>query len=162
MIQLPITFAVDGVAVAKGRPRVVRRRKKGGGQALVALTPAATVAWEERVRQVAWAAGIRPYPGPLVVTVTTYLPDLRAVDVDNLAKAVKDGLEGVAYANDRQVFKLVTEKDCDPDRPRVVIGLAHHPGWSYAKGKKPGEYVRVRPAPQDTRPVALTPVEDRR
>ena len=41
-------------------------------------------------------------------------------DIDNVIKAVLDGLNGVAYADDSQVVALSASK-CYSDDPRVVV-----------------------------------------
>lgn len=61
--------------------------------------------------------------GPVCVSVTVYgklpsatpkkfdsLPNVRKPDIDNIAKSVLDGLNGVAYEDDRQVVQLFVTK----------------------------------------------------
>ena len=101
---------------AKERPRLGRRRK--------AFTPAATLEWEA---DLAWAWGQQDFPvleGPVamemefhkeeVVVRVTELPEdsrsrLRG-DVDNYVKIVLDGLNEVAYLDDRQVVLMTAAK----------------------------------------------------
>lgn len=44
-----------------------------------------------------------PLEGDLIATVTFYLKDKKHGDLDNLLKAILDGMQGVAFFNDRQV-----------------------------------------------------------
>lgn len=68
--------------------------------------------YKERVGWCAKAAGARkPLEGDLHVHAIAYLlakgPE---PDVDNLGKAFLDGLNTIAFIDDRQVVKLTTEK----------------------------------------------------
>jgi Holliday junction resolvase RusA-like endonuclease len=59
--------------------------------------------------------------GPVALTLDFYPPDRRG-DGDNRVKVLQDSLEGLAYANDRQVRRMAWELH-EPDRadPRVVM-----------------------------------------
>nr|WP_314638707.1 RusA family crossover junction endodeoxyribonuclease [uncultured Olsenella sp.] len=114
--------------VGKARPRVTTRN----GRAM-AYTPAKTRRFEALVSR-AWReqatedrSGFR---GPVVVTVEVWRelartnpkcwrdrPDLGKPDLDNVAKAVLDALNGVAYADDSQVVSFVAIK-----HPRLPYG----------------------------------------
>ena len=128
-----ITFTVLGAPVPKGRPRVVARRRKGGGMFPVAITPERTVQWEQAVRRAAEQARITPMTGPVRLTCAFFLPTRRRVDIDNLGKAVMDALNGIAFADDSQVFELATSKRLDAKAPRVVVGLWPCEGWEPAQ-----------------------------
>lgn len=116
-----VQFVVPGDPVAKGRPRVTMRGKHAH-----AYTPKKTVAFENKVALFAQDAGVERIDGPVCLNVVAIFarpnrlrrkkdPDgrmpcaLRA-DVDNIAKAVADGLNGIAYADDKQVHRLVVSK----------------------------------------------------
>lgn len=45
-------------------------------------------------------------------------------DADNHAKAILDGLNGICFADDAQVTKLVVEKYKDAENPRAEIELS--------------------------------------
>lgn len=99
---------IEGRAYSKARPRVT------GGHA---YTPAATRAWEERVAWEFVQVHGRPcLPGPVAVRIEF---NQRSGDLDNLAKAVLDGLNGVAWIDDSQVCHLTVSR---PPEPR---GRAH-------------------------------------
>jgi Holliday junction resolvase RusA-like endonuclease len=63
------------------------------------------------------------FEGPVRVSLKFWLPSRRS-DGDNREKALLDALQGIAYANDRQVAPpLVLDWDCDAKHPRVVVTL---------------------------------------
>ena len=53
-----------------------------------------------------------------------YFPSLRG-DLDNRIKVLLDALQGVAYADDKQVFELHARRELDRENPRVEIDV--HP-----------------------------------
>ena len=57
-------------------------------------------------------ARVRPFRGPCEVRIWTSVLSGKpgAHDVDNVAKAVLDALDGVFYLDDRQVVRLVSER----------------------------------------------------
>lgn len=119
-------FSIPGAPVAKGRPRISTRN--GFARA---YTPAKTVSFENRVafagQQAIGTAG--PCEQALKLSVEVYLPipqswskkkqDSAALgqlrpcarpDVDNFAKAVLDGLNGIVWRDDAQVVELTASK----------------------------------------------------
>lgn len=132
-----IFILVEGVPVAKGRPRVTTR----GGFAR-AYTPAKTRAYESLVAEEGKEAMkelcLDPLETALHVQVNCYMPipkstskkirvkmldgDIRHTkkpDVDNLAKCF-DGLNGIAWLDDSQIVRLTATKQYS-DYPRVEI-----------------------------------------
>lgn len=108
-----------------GRPVPWQRRESAGGGR--SWTPQRTREYEERVGLLGRAAGLTPRSGPVAVEIDVYVSDGRVGDVDNYAKAVLDGLTGVAYEDDRQVVRLVVERHrADVDGVTVrVCGVRH-------------------------------------
>ena len=53
-----------------------------------------------------------------------YLADNRVVDLDNLSKAVLDGLKGIAFGDDCMVTRLLLTKEVRKDNPGVLIALS--------------------------------------
>jgi len=78
--------------------------------------------YEERVAWEAKAAGVTMFDGPVALTLWLYSKGRRRADIDNAAKSVMDGLNGVAYADDRQVVALhVYAMTGEPERVEVEI-----------------------------------------
>jgi Holliday junction resolvase RusA-like endonuclease len=113
-----IAFTVPGRARPKGRPRVDTR-----GATPHAYTPAATKAFEEIVFVTARCAAAHPMRGPVAVEIRFFGA---AGDVDNLCKAVLDGMRRACYEDDRQVVELrasLKRRDRNP-RTEVVVRSA--------------------------------------
>jgi crossover junction endodeoxyribonuclease RusA len=96
------SVVIKGVARAKGRPRSGRDRN-GRHQT---YTPATTKAWEETVGWEFVSAHGRPrLEGYLAVEIGFY-GTTPVADIDNLVKAVLDGLNEIAWVDDHQVVEL--------------------------------------------------------
>jgi Holliday junction resolvase RusA-like endonuclease len=143
-----IHFIVPGQPVAKGRPRVVAVGSSGrafGGRTTRTYTPGKTKAFEEAVGVLAIAAHAQagasgPVEGPVGIEIVSVLqrpkdkhrkkdPEglmLAPVrpDIDNLAKAVLDGLKHV-LKDDAQVCEAVFQKRyCEKGgSPRTEVRL---------------------------------------
>ena len=74
-------------------------------------------------------ARVRPFLGPCEVRIwTSVLPEKAgAHDVDNVAKAVLDALDGVFYRDDRQVVRLVSER-FEGHANRIAVRVRQLPG----------------------------------
>ena len=55
------------------------------------------------------------------VTLKLYFPDKRRRDIDNVAKAICDGMNGVVYDDDSQIKELVIRREMDRGRPRAEV-----------------------------------------
>lgn len=131
-----IRFTIPGVPVAKGRARSFQH----GGH-IRHVTPEKTVRYESLVAHVAAVAmaGGSPVEGPVRLCVMAYFPIpaswskkrqkaaldgfehvTKKPDLDNVVKAVKDGMNAVAWLDDSQVVSLVANKEYS-DRPRVEV-----------------------------------------
>lgn len=114
------TIWVEGRPVPKGRPRMTRRGR--------VFTPQSTIDRERLIAQTWLDAGFPVIEGPVSVTVelvqegewitVTPLEEGRASklrgDVDNYAKLALDGLNGVAYPDDKKVLEVHAYK-LEPD-----------------------------------------------
>jgi crossover junction endodeoxyribonuclease RusA len=67
------------------------------------------LAYKNQVGWAAKAAGVKQMTGDVEVIGTAYIYG-RSGDIDNLAKAWLDGLNGIAWIDDRQVKRLIVEK----------------------------------------------------
>ena len=127
---LSIAFAIPGKPFAKQRPRATRQGR--------VYTPAETVSFERQVGTIAKAHFTAPLTGPLRLTViATFEPaaslsarkreamigtyHTQRPDTDNCAKAVMDGLNRIAWADDAQVAEIVARKQWGTDEGTVVI-----------------------------------------
>jgi len=138
-----ITFTVPGEPQGKGRPRAFR-----AGKGIRMFTPAKTEAYEQQVASAGREAmaGREPLQGPLSVDLVAVVAvpqswskkrragaldgselPAKKPDADNVAKAVADGLNGIAYRDDAQVVDLRVRK---------------------RYGEVPGVRVEIRPAVQ--------------
>ncbi len=98
-----IRVIVPGRPVPKGRPRLGVR-----GKTAYVYTPPATREYEKLVGWVAKCNRCKPIDGAVAVTLTVYTRG--KMDVDNIAKSILDGLNGVAYWDDDQVVDLRVRK----------------------------------------------------
>lgn len=76
------------------------------------------------------AASIRPWFGPFEVRIWTSVMKEKpgAHDVDNVAKAILDALDGIFWRDDRQVVRLISERFVgDANRIAVKVTPLRHP-----------------------------------
>jgi len=105
-------IVVQGNPIPKARPVVTRRG---------AYTPAPTTAWETAV---GWAyRGRRNFSGPVALRLRFFRGNHIRVDLDNLVKAICDGLNGVAYEDDAQITHIEADKLYDAANPRCEIEI---------------------------------------
>lgn len=117
----PIIFFVSGEPRAK---QSFRASKSGRG----GFTPAYIKAWQS---DVGWTAlkAIRKIgmmdslEDNLTVTLTFFLGDLRRIDLDNLSKAVQDGLNKITWKDDQQNISLHLEKYVCRTRQGVLVKI---------------------------------------
>ena len=132
-VRLVARFVVPGVPFPKERPRgkVVPRRYQPGvlprESAFTAqvYTPKASKDAERVVGQVfrfrypryTDAVKVEAY----VLWLRFAVPDWRRRDIDNLAKTILDGLNGVAFPDDSQVVEVRSVKFVDKENPRTEV-----------------------------------------
>lgn len=129
-------FTIPGKPVGKGRPKFARR-----GNYVQTYTPEATAVYENWVRD-CWSRGNFPkLTGEIHATIAAVFPIPKSAskkrreamaageinpqtkpDLDNIAKAVLDSLNGLAYDDDSQVTRLSIQK-CYDVSPRCVVML---------------------------------------
>lgn len=117
-----LEIIVPGRPIAWGRPV----RAKGH-----TFTPSKTLAHERHVGAQAIAAVLRagetrpycPNPNLVSVEIDCHFADRRSLpDVDNLAKAVLDGLNKIAWDDDRQVESLTVRRHVGgEEQTRILI-----------------------------------------
>lgn len=121
------TFRVAGKPRGKGRPRF-----RNAGRFTQVYTPQETLAYEKEIAEEYLRAGGVMLEGPVWVTVMMaykipegvskkdreamlemeIVPNCRP-DIDNVLKAILDGLNGVAYHDDTQVAVVICERCYD-------------------------------------------------
>ena len=119
--SIVVAFTLDHRPHPKGRPRFGRGRT---------YTDDKTRAYEARVEKACRAAmkGRAPHAGPVELVALFEQRNAMGADVDNLLKAVSDAIEGVAFANDRQVCRIGAARVLKADVDRVSVAvLAAHP-----------------------------------
>lgn len=104
-------FRVEGRPVPKARPRVARGH---------AYTPQRTKDYEEIVRMAYKHIGGTKLEGAVFMKIMAvykapkksllYHDRTKKPDLDNIAKSIMDGLNGIAYEDDAQVSFLQIEK----------------------------------------------------
>ena len=110
-------FTIKGKPLAKARPQFSGRHGK-----FRTYTPQTTATYENLVKLEASKHFPTPLEGPVYVSIVFYLPrpqhliwktkPMHAIhsdkrpDIDNLAKSVIDGLNGVAFKDDGQISIL--------------------------------------------------------
>lgn len=142
---MTIAFTIPGVPRGKGRPKFARI-----GSGVRAYTPAETAAYENLVRMAFDVrAGYTPIPkdASVQLDVTAHfpvpksrpkrfhaaaqleqsVPHVQKPDMDNIIKAVLDGLNGVAFRDDAQVQRISAAKWYS-HAPRLEVSLTYnHP-----------------------------------
>jgi crossover junction endodeoxyribonuclease RusA len=106
------TCVIPEKPIAKGRPRLGRRGRVFTPQRTLDAEAAIAAAWDGPKFEGPVKLTVVFLYDSIEVTVEKY-PDgssrLRG-DVDNYLKTVMDGLNGVAWEDDKQVFAVVAEK----------------------------------------------------
>lgn len=106
------TFEVEGQPVPWKRTQGAGKRR---------YTHPKYRAWKKQIQVAARAAGVVLVDGAVCLTVEARVENRRFADVDNLAKAVLDALEGIAYGNDRQVCELRARRVLDREAPGLCV-----------------------------------------
>ena len=136
-----MTLTIEGEAVPQGRPRFTRNGH--------AYDPERSREYKEKVALAASLAmrgeQVFPRETPLrcIITVWKQMPKrfnqrqralakaeiLRPTvkpDIDNMAKAITDAMNGIVYADDSQIVELVCGKYYD-DKPGVIVTVEPMP-----------------------------------
>jgi Holliday junction resolvase RusA-like endonuclease len=132
----PLVFSMTGNPRGKGRPRATMR----GAHASM-YTDAKTRAYEASVKRLALAAmaGVPPLEGALSVSLRFRMPIPKSAtkkakaamsagetphtskpDIDNLQKALLDGMNGAVFRDDSQIVRAFTTKIYS-DKPGVDV-----------------------------------------
>ena len=132
-----ISFLIYGDPKGKGRPRVTRYGT---------YTPEATKKYEELVRRSWLNSGLEPFPDDATLYChihahfaipksctkkqrkeLAFAPHTKKPDCDNVAKAILDALNGLAFRDDSAIAKLVVEKTYTDANPYVGVVISDTP-----------------------------------
>ncbi len=134
---MKISLKVEGIPVAKGRPRFRRYGKFVG-----TYTPAKTLAAEKKLlSNVNKYKPSTPISEPIHLDITFFMPipkstskrkaellckeqkpHIKRPDLDNLVKLVKDALNGIFWNDDSQIFSMnVSKKYSDCPSTEITI-----------------------------------------
>lgn len=115
------SFVVPGAPVPCARARVFSDRVTGK---MRAARPAKTAAYEKHVATCAkLAANLARWecvPGEYGISIHIARAAKRG-DWDNYAKAITDGMLGIAYPDDRMITMATVYMSVEPDKPRVHV-----------------------------------------
>lgn len=131
-----ITIEIPGKPFAKQRPRFSRKSGR-------AFTPAATVSFESTVGTLAAQHIKQPLTGPIRITIRATFeppqswskkktaehlnrPHVQRPDLDNIGKAICDGLNRIAFADDSQIAEMNIRKVWGPVA-RTIVSLEQLP-----------------------------------
>lgn len=130
------TFTVYGKPFGKQRPRVL----KNG----ITYTPKETTSYENYIRHcyIEKFGAIEPTENPVSITIRAYFEIPSSVstkkkiemangvtkptkkpDIDNVLKIVLDGLNGIAFKDDKQVVCAIIQKFYTDRTPRLEIEI---------------------------------------
>ena len=118
------------------RPEPKQRPRKGKNGSV--YTPAKTREYEEYVGWCAKRWFVRPMMGEVELFARFYFKSKKnRPDLSNLTKALEDGMNGIAYIDDKQIIKhdtmiIMTECQCDKGRDctceRTEVTLDYYRG----------------------------------
>ena len=129
-----INFTIYGKPKAKGRPRVM----KSG----YTFTPKATVEYENLVKlsYLQSVGKVDPFDGPLIVEIDFFFEIPKSYskkrktniltkrelytkkpDIDNLIKSITDGLNEVAFNDDKQIVTITARKHYTTETQRAEV-----------------------------------------
>jgi Holliday junction resolvase RusA-like endonuclease len=134
------SFVIPGKPMGQPRPRFARMG--AFGDFVKVYDPKKAVSYKATIIQLARAAGVRQMVGPVRLAIDAYLPRPKRLcrkidpsnaipaectpDWDNIGKIVSDALNGVAYADDAQVWhgSVKTWYHAKGDMPRVEVSIS--------------------------------------
>lgn len=134
-MRIIIRFVVYGEPVGKARPRFNTRTK-------TAYTPSKTSEYEKEVAMAyKTAGGNKKFDGAVSLDINAYFAipkstskkrveqilkqDIRPTkkpDIDNIAKIILDGLNGIAYQDDKQIVSVRVNKFYSTE-PRIEVEI---------------------------------------
>lgn len=126
----------------KERPRFV----PGKNGRVFTYTPARTRYYEDRIQEqtALQHPGEEPWTADLTAYVNLFLANRNHGDIDNLAKAILDGMQGVAFKNDKSVKGLHVETyyitDKNAERSEIILMKRLYSADEFYLGDDPTEF----------------------
>lgn len=123
-----VELVIVGDPLPKGRVRARLVKPKGKDPFIVMYTPKETEDYEKMVGAL-WTAAGGPYLGGRLELHCLFFQTPqkngapRHEDASNMGKSVEDGLNKIAYPDDRYIIRATFEKLEDKHNPRTVIRL---------------------------------------
>ena len=125
-----VKIIIPGRPVPKGRPRIGYRGRK-----VIMYASPETVHYEKGVANIGRQSCENPATGPVEMEIALYFNPQAKIytkggrrrrgalpDLDNCIKSIVDGLNNVAYKDDRQVVRILAERRWDQvERAEVVV-----------------------------------------
>lgn len=133
---MKITFAIPSKPVSKARAKPIWDEEK---RKMHRYIPKPTTDYQNFVKQIAEQHFDKPTDKPVILVIKFKLPrpknmiwktkpmpevpHTKMPDLSNFVKAVEDGLEGIAYYNDSQIYKEHIEKvvHAGDDKPEAIV-----------------------------------------
>jgi Holliday junction resolvase RusA-like endonuclease len=118
-----VHFTIPVQPLPKKRPRFNSTGKRK------AYTDSRTLAYEQTVATHAMIAmqSKDVLQGDLQVVLHFHRKGKKRADLDNLIKAVWDGMNGIVYEDDKQIVKATTQVSYGAEEPSVTITVATLP-----------------------------------
>lgn len=125
-----VKITIPGRPIPKGRPRIGY-----SGRKVYLYTPSETEKYEKDIATIGKLVCGHPVTGPVEIEISVYFNPQAKVftksgrrrrgtmpDLDNCVKSIVDGLNKVAYEDDRQVVRILAERKCDQvERAEVIV-----------------------------------------
>lgn len=123
-VGLPLTLTLPWSCLVSDNKRYSATIRSG--KPLLVLSASYREA-KDRIEHIARnaTAGKAPELDPVELTGQVSVPDHRRHDLSNFCKIVHDSLEGIIYANDHQITKLIWQKvGVDIDSPKAIVTIS--------------------------------------
>ena len=95
-------LTIPGRPLPKGRPRFTRTGH--------AYTPRTTKIYEQKIRDICTEHFDEPITCLVSMELKFYITGKRPGDLDNMIKAVGDGIQPTAIADDNQIYKITAQR----------------------------------------------------
>lgn len=128
---MKVSFVVNGKPIGKQRPRTVHNKYTGK---TLTYTPDKTKAYENEVAKAYRRKSSDTFKNAVSVNIIVFVKQPKKLtysnptvkpDIDNIAKTILDGLNGIAYSDDKQVVKLSIVK-CYGNEDYISVSISDY------------------------------------